>query len=92
MFMKSLNENLFENLSVTELEERLEMTALSLAADGAHACSSIDCIQHAITRGEQLQIEQAVASGEITATQAQQYLSGNAASVSEVATKLQFTK
>lgn len=59
--MKSLNENLFENLSVTELEERLEMTTIDAAlAAGAvftddggmivrdHECSSFDCIQHKV--------------------------------------------
>ena len=53
--MKTLNENLFENLSVTELEERLEMAGLTvMAADsgGDHSCSSIDCLQHDISRAE----------------------------------------
>jgi hypothetical protein len=74
--MKSLNESLFENLSVTELEERLEMTALSVAADGggSHSCSSIDCMQHSITRADETAIQQAVESGQITAAQAQPYL------------------
>jgi hypothetical protein len=51
--MKSLNENLFENIPLVELEERLEMVAMTLAVDsdaqeggGDHSCSSIDCIQH----------------------------------------------
>jgi hypothetical protein len=52
--MKSLNENLFENIPLVELEERLEMSAIELAlaaeddkgGGGDHSCSSIDCIQH----------------------------------------------
>jgi hypothetical protein len=48
--MKSLNENLFENLPLIELEERLEMSAVELemliAAEGSHSCSSLDCVQH----------------------------------------------
>jgi hypothetical protein len=73
--MKSLNNDLlFDNLSVTELEERLEMVALTAALDagGSHSCSSLDCVQHAITRAEELSVQQAVQAGQITAVQASQ--------------------
>jgi hypothetical protein len=71
--MKSLNNDLlFENLSVTELEERLEMTVLAaIAGDGDHSCSSIDCLQYSITRAEELSVQQAVQSGQISVSSAQ---------------------